>query len=110
MSPQTTCASALPRKAGNTKIAFFTHCISALSELNQLLLNFFNLFDSRLILTLLHDSVNLVINAFSSGLLWGMIQETGSRDRCNSWIVLHAQSTSALSSGFPLSQGNAEAQ
>jgi len=30
------------------KIAFFTRRISALSEFNQLLLDFFNLFDSRL--------------------------------------------------------------
>jgi len=40
---------------------------------------------------------------------WGMVQEKGSQERCSSWTVLHAQSTSALSSGFPLSQGNAEA-
>jgi len=38
-------------------------CISALPELNQLL-NFYNLFDSRLILTLLYDVLNLVISAF----------------------------------------------
>jgi len=44
-------------------------CITALPEFNQSLIGFFNLFDSRLILTLLHDSLNLVINAFSSGLL-----------------------------------------
>jgi len=40
-----------------------------LSEFNQLLLDFFNLFDSRLILRLLYDSLNLVINALSLGLL-----------------------------------------
>jgi len=51
------------------KIAFSLKCcISALPEFNQLL-DLFNLFDSRLILTLLYDSLNLVINAFSSGLL-----------------------------------------
>jgi len=44
-----------------------------------------------------------------SGLLWGMVQEKGSRERCSSWTVLRSQSTSALTSGFPLSQGNAEA-
>jgi len=43
--------------------------ISALPEFNQSLLDFFNLFNSRLILTLLYDSLNLVINAFSLGLL-----------------------------------------
>jgi len=57
---------------GNTKITFFTRCISALPEFNQSLLDFFSLFDSRLILTLLYDSLNLVINAF-----WGR----GSRKR-----------------------------
>ena len=108
MPPQITCASALPGKTGNTKITFFTR-ISAFPELNQLLLDFFNLFDSRLILTLLCDSLNLVTNAFSLGLFWGMVQKKGSRERCSSWTVLHAQSTSALSSGFPLSQGNPEA-
>jgi len=57
---------------------------------------------------LLYDSLNLVINVFSLGLLRGMVQEKGSREHCSSWIVA-AQSTCALSSGFPLSQGNAEA-
>jgi len=42
----------------NTKTAFFTHSISALPEFNQSLLDFFNLFDSRLILTLLYDFLN----------------------------------------------------
>jgi len=56
-------------KRGNMKIAFSLKCcISALIEFNQLL-DFFNLFDSRLILTLLYDSLSLVINAFNSGLL-----------------------------------------
>jgi len=39
----------------------------------------------------------------------GMVQEKGSRERCGSLTVLHAQRTTALSSGFPVSQGNAEA-
>jgi len=38
-----------------------------------------------------------------------MVEEKGSREPCSSWTVLHAQSTNALSSGFPLLQGNAEA-
>jgi len=37
-----------------------------------------------------------------------MVQEKGSRERCNSWTVLHAQCTNALSSGFSVSQDNAE--
>jgi len=65
MPPQITCACELPGKTENTKVAFFTHCISALPEFIQLLLDFFNLCDSRLIFRLLYDSLNLVINAFS---------------------------------------------
>jgi len=57
----------------------FTRCISTLPEVNQSLFDFFNIFDSRLILTLLYDSLNPVINAFSLGLLVGMVQEKGSR-------------------------------
>jgi len=57
------------------KLHFSLKCgISALPEFNQLL-DFFNLFDSRLILTLLYDPLTLVINAFSLGLLWGITQE-----------------------------------
>jgi len=61
---QISCASVLSGKTGNTKMAFFPRCrpISALPEFNQLLLDFFSLFDSRLILTLLYDSLNFVIN------------------------------------------------
>jgi len=69
MPPQITCVFKLPGKTGNTKIAFFIHCIGALPELNQLLLDFFSLFDSRLIFRLLYDSLRLVINAFTLGLL-----------------------------------------
>jgi len=107
--PQVTCASALPGKTGNTKIAFSLKSVLVLPEFNQLLPDLFNPFDSRLILTLLYDSLNLVTNTFSLGLLWAMVQEKGSRKRCSSWTVLHAKCTSALCSGFPLSQGNAEA-
>jgi len=37
-----------------------------------------------------------------------MVQEKGSLEHCSSWTVLHAQGSSVLSSGFPLSQGNAD--
>ena len=70
--------SALPGRTGNTN----THCINALTEFNQLLVDFFNLFDSRLILTLLYDSLNFVISAFSLGLLGGMVQEK--QEHCKS--------------------------
>ena len=96
MPPQKTCASALPFKTGNTKIAVFTRCISALPEFNQSLFDFFNLSDSQLIHMLLYDSQNLVINAFSFGLLGGTAMEKGSRECCSSWTVLHARSTNAL--------------
>jgi len=43
------------------------------------------------------------------GAVGGMVQEKGSRQRCSSWTVLHAQCTNALSSEFPVSQGNADA-
>jgi len=82
-------------KRGNAKIAFSLKCcISALSEFNQLL-DFFDRFDSRLIITLLYDSLNLVINAFTSGLLgaWFRRKEVES----TAAVVLHAQCTSAMS-------------
>ena len=41
MPPQITCASALPGKTGNMNIAFLTQ----MPEFNQLLLDFFSLFD-----------------------------------------------------------------
>ena len=79
MLPQITCASALPGKTGKHENYIFSLkcCISALPEFNQL---HFNHFDSRLILTLLCDSLNLVINAFSSGLLgaWFRVNEVDS--------------------------------
>ena len=52
-------------KRRNAKTAFSLNAVlCALPELNQLL-DFFNLFDLRLILTLLYDSLSLVINVFS---------------------------------------------
>jgi len=59
----------------------------------------------------IRDSLNLVTNAISCGTVGGMVQEKGSRECCSSWTLLHTQRYSALSSGFPVSQGrpNAEA-
>ena len=74
----------------SAKIAFALKCcISTLPEFNQLL-DFFSLFDSRLILKLLYDCLNLVISAISWGLLGGMVQEKGSRESHSSGL-LHAQ-------------------
>jgi len=54
-------------------VNLLVHCLNSTSC-------FFNLFDSRLILRLLYDSLNLLINAFSSGLLgaWFKINEVKS--------------------------------
>jgi len=58
-------------KRGNTKNAFSLKCYIV----QHSLLDFFSLFNSRLILTLLYDSLNFVINEFSSELLGGMVQQ-----------------------------------
>jgi len=82
MSPQIMCASALPSKTGKHENCIFALkcCISALPEFNPSFLDLFNLFDSRLILKLLYDSLNLVINAFSSTLLVHGLTERKSRE------------------------------
>jgi len=38
----------------------------------------------------------------------GMVQEKENPEHCRSGTVLHARYASALSSGFPISQGKAE--
>jgi len=43
------------------------------------------------------------------GAVGGMVQDKRSRESYRSWTVLHTQSISALSCGFPILQGNAEA-
>jgi len=80
-TPQITSASALPGKRGKHRNCIFHSnvCISAFPDLNQSLLDFFNLFDSRLILALLYDSFSLVINAFSSGILGAWFRRKKSR-------------------------------
>jgi len=70
MPHQITCASALPGKTEKHKNRLFTQ----MPEFNQLF-DFFNLFDSQLTLTMLYDSLNHVINAFSPLSCWGMVQE-----------------------------------
>jgi len=115
MALQITSASALlPGKTGKRENCIFHLNVVVLGHrqntIQPVAVDFFNLFHSQLILTLLYDSLNLVINTFSSELLGGMIQEKGSQKRCSSWTVLHAQCTSALSSGFPLMQGRPNAQ
>jgi len=87
-------------KWGNTK----NFHLNALRIFNQSLLDFINLFDSRLILMPQYNTLNLVINAFSSGLLGARFR----KKEVESAITV-GQCTSALSSKFPLSQRNAEA-
>jgi len=90
---------------------FFTQkrCISALPKFNQLL-DFFNLFDSLLILMLFYDSLNLVINALISRLLgaWFRINEVESLQKLDC-VTRTTHHSIALFSGFSISQGNAEA-
>jgi len=69
MPPQITCAAALPGKTEKHENRISLKCcISALPESNKLF-DIFNLFDSRL--TMLYDSLNHVINAFSPQGCWG---------------------------------------
>jgi len=72
-----TCASVLPGKTGkhgNRILTQMLYCQNSLPEFIQSLLEFFNLFDSRLILTLLDNSINLIISVFSSGLLQALFK------------------------------------
>ena len=96
--PQITCASALPGKIGKHENCIL-HSNAVLVHCQNSLLDYFSLFDSWLILKLPYESLNFVINAFSSGLFRGMVQDKGSRGRCSSWTVLYAQCmcTNALS-------------
>ena len=70
---------------GETRKSHFSFkcCISALPEFNQLL-DFFSLFDSQLILMLLYEFLNLAINAFSSGMLGGMVPDKRNLECCRS--------------------------
>jgi len=88
------------------------HCslkcfVSALPEFNQLF-DFFNIFDSQLILTLLYDSLSFVISAFSYNDCWVHVKEVDSAAAVGLCCTRNAP-LSALSSVFSISQGNAEA-
>jgi len=94
---------------GERRKLHFSHkcCISALPEFNQLL-DFLNLFESRLIFSLLCDSLNLVINAFNSGLLGGAWFRI-TKPRALQKLDCVARTMHQCASGFPISQSNAEA-
>jgi len=117
MPPQITCASALPGKTEKQREnRIFTQmlyqCIAWIQPA-VLFLQSFWLTTHTDDAVWLSKSCNQCVQP--AGLLGAMVQEKGSRERCWSWTVLHAQCTSAqssgfpLSSGFPISQGNAEA-
>ena len=80
------------------------------------LLDFFNLFDSRLILTLLYDSLNLAINEFISGVLgaWFRINEIESAAEvglcCTHNALVQHMSRKMQFTCFPVLPGSAEAQ
>ena len=103
MPSQITCASALPDEMDFHSNAVLVHCLNSTSCLT-----------SSIFLT--HDSYAAVW-LFKSCNQWvqlgavvgGTVPEKWRRKRSSSWTVLHAQCTSALSSGFPVSQGYAEA-
>ena len=109
MPPQITSASALPGKNGKRKNCIFQWLYKCIARIQPVaawfLLSFW-------LTTHTHTAVWLpksCSQCIQLGPFGGMVQEKGSRERCSSWTVLHAQCTSALSSGFPISQGNAEA-
>jgi len=109
MPPQVTCASALPCKTEKHENRIFTQmlyqCIAWIQPAAWFLQSFW-------LTTHIHDAVWLPKScnqcAQSIRTVGSMVQEKESPECCKSWTVLHAQCTSALSSGFPISQGNAE--
>jgi len=133
MPSQIICASALPGKTGKHENCIFTQmlyqCIARIQPVTARFLQSF------LLMTHTHDAVWLpesynqcvplgAVGRNGSGVSWSltslfstnmaisetkMVQEKGSQECGSSWTVLHAQYTSVLSSGFPLSQGNTEA-
>ena len=92
------------RKSHFHSNAVVVHCLNSTSCLISLVFLTHNPHSHAL-----YDSLNLVINAFSSGLLEGMVQEKRSWQCYRSWTVSYTQCSSVPSSGFPISQGNAEA-
>jgi len=109
MPLQITCASALPGKMEKQENHIFTkmlyQCIAWIQSVVWFLQSFWLTIHT-------HDAVWLPKSCnqcIQPQGCWGRDQEKGSWQRCSSWTVLHTQCTSALSSGFPISQGNAEA-
>jgi len=104
MPPQVTYASALTGKTGKYE---FSLCIATIQPVAAWFLQSFWLTTHTHAALWLPKSYNQCIQLAAVG--GGMVQEKGSQECRSSWTALHAQYTSALSSGFPLSQTNAEA-
>jgi len=104
--PQITCASALPVETWKHENCIFhsnvllEHCLNSTS---CLISSIFLTQESRVWLP---KPCNQCVQL---GAVRGMVRDKRSPERCRSWTVLHAQCTSALPFGFPISQGNAEA-
>jgi len=103
-----TCASALPCKMEKHENCMFTQmpyqCIAWIQPAAWFL-------QSSGLTTHTHNAVWLPKSynqcVQPAGLTEAWLK--GSRERCRSRTVLHTQCTSVLCSGFPISQGNAEA-
>jgi len=126
MPHQITCASALPGITGKREKcilplnALLVHCLNAIVCLISSM--FFDsrgkkVEEERKKEETTGQKYNIrmcyrraaIISAFSYTDYWGHGSGERSRSRCSCWAVLHAQCTSAPSSGFPISQGNVEA-
>jgi len=107
--PHPTSASALPGKTGKHVNCIFhpnavlVHCLNSTSCLISSFI---------WLTTHTHAAVwppKSCSQRVQLGAVGGMVHDKWSRECCRSWTVLHAQCTSVLSSGFPISQDNAEA-
>ena len=92
-------------KWGNTKIAF-VHSNARIQPDAAWFLQSFWLMSHTHAAVWLPKSCSQCVQL---GAVGGMVQEKGSWQHSSSWTVLHAQCNSALPSGLPLLQGNAEA-
>jgi len=91
MPPQITCASALPDKTAKHEScilhSLLYQCIARIQAVAALFLQSFWLTTHTHAVVWLPKSSK---SSFSLGLLWGHVQEKGSREHRCSWTVLHA--------------------
>jgi len=105
MSPQVACASALPDKTGKHKNRIFHSNAVLVNSTICLISSIFWLTTHTHAAVWLSKSCNQCVQL---GAIGGMVQDKRRRGRFRSWTVLHAQCTSALSSGFHTSKGIAD--